>query len=151
MRVLLFFIGLTLFGQSKPNFSGTWQLNKAASNFGDPRAVGPDKLVCTIQQKGDHFKYKFEREKDGKKTVYDWDVTVGGPPYESNAAGIVTLEWKVDSLVVSTLYNPGTERQSDQVQTLTLSQDGKRLTDDVVANPPGKQPAVHIVRVFDRQ
>jgi hypothetical protein len=137
--------------QSKPNFSGTWRLNLDASDYSSPTANRPDKMTLTVQQKGDRFKYKLEREKDGKKGGFDVDVAVGGAPYESDAAGIVSMEWKGDALMVSTLYNPGQDRQSDQVETWTLSADGKRLTDDVVVHPPQGRPAGHVVRVFDKQ
>jgi hypothetical protein len=78
-------------------------------------------------------------------------VKAGGPPYESDAAGVVSLEWKGEALIVSTLYNPGQDRQSDQVETWTLSKDGKRLTDDSTIHPPQNGAAVHVVRVFHKQ
>jgi len=61
---------------------------------------------------------------------------------------IVTAEWKGASIVVSTLYN---ERRSDQVQTGTLSADGKKLIDEVVVHPPKNAPELRIKRVFDKQ
>jgi hypothetical protein len=151
MRLLLFCIASLAAAQSKPNFDGTWILNLGASDYNSAGPNRPDKIKMTIHQKGDHFLYRFDREKDGKKSGYDVDVTVGSSPYESDAAGIISMEWKGDVLVVSTLYNPGQDRQSDQVSTWTLSADGKRLTDDLTAHPPKQQPAIHIVRVFDKQ
>ena len=71
--------------------------------------------------------------------------------YESDAAGIVMAEWKGDGLIVSILYNPGSDRQSDQVETWTLSTDGKKLIDDVIVHPPRNAAEVHIKRVFDKQ
>jgi hypothetical protein len=108
-------------------------------------------MTLTIQQKGDHFKYRLEREKDGKKASFDVDVSAGGAPFESDAAGVITLQWKGDVLAVDTLYNPGQDRQSGQSETWTLSADGKRLTDDLTAHPPQNRGAVHVVRVFDKQ
>jgi hypothetical protein len=150
MRPFIFCIALFASAQTKPNFSGTWRLNLDASDYSAPGVSRPDKITLTVQQKEDRFKYKFEREKDGKKGAFDVDVTVGGNAYESDAAGIVSMEWKGAALIVSTLYNPGQDRQSDQVETWTLSQDGKRLTDEVESHPPQQRPAVHVVRVFDK-
>jgi len=137
--------------QQHPNFSGTWNLNVAASDFSDKRASVPDRLVLTVQQSGDALKYRCDREKDGKKHHYDVDLTIGGPPYESDAAGVVTAEWKGDKLEIPTLFNPGQDRQSDQTETWSLSPDGKKLTDDLVIRLPRKAGEVHIKRVFDKQ
>ena len=64
------------------------------------------------------------------------------------------MEWKGEALIVSTLFNPGQDRQSDQVETWTLAADGKRFTDDLVVHPPqnakNREP-VHIVRVLEKQ
>ena len=55
-----------------------------------------------------------------------------------------------ETLVVSTVYKPGTERQSSMTESWTLSADGKRLTDEFVAvRPDGKE--THVRRVFDKQ
>jgi hypothetical protein len=148
---LLFAIAGLVGAQSHPNFSGTWKLNVAESDFNDKRAVVPDRLVLTIQHKNDKLKFKNEWQKADKKNTFDVDLTIGGPPYESNAAGVVTAERKGDSLVVSTLYNPGTERQSDQVQTWNLSADGKKLIEEMIVHPPGNRPEVRIKRVFEKQ
>jgi hypothetical protein len=151
MQRLLLCFALVASAQSKPNFSGTWRLNLNASDYRAPSAARPDKMTLTIQQKGDHFKYRLDREQNGKKGGYDVDVSVGRAPYESDEAGVVSIEWKGEALIVNILYNPGQERQSDLVETWTLSADGQRLTDDLVVHPPKQQPAVHIVRVFDKQ
>ena len=73
-------------------------MSVADSDYSDKRAVVPDRLVLTVQQSGNALKYRFAREKDGKKTQYDVELTIGGPPYESDAAGVVTAEWKRDRL-----------------------------------------------------
>jgi hypothetical protein len=150
---LVFFLSMALIAaaQSHPDFTGAWKLNLEVSDYSSPRAARPDKMTWTIQQKGDHFKYKVEVERAGRKGNFDVDVKAGGSPFESDAAGVVSIEWKGNAAVVSTLYNPGQDRQSDQVETWMLSADGKRLTDDLIIHPPNKQPDVHIVRVFDKQ
>ena len=144
----------SLWAQTKPNFSGTWKLNVAESDFSDKRAAVPDRMVWTLEQKGDHVAYKVEVERQGKKNGFDLDADIGGAPFESDDAGIVSFQWKGLGLVVDTLYNPGTDRQSSMQEIWTLSFDGKKLSDEVVYHMPktAKNPAdVHFKRVFDRQ
>ena len=140
-----------LAAQSHPNFSGTWKLNVAESDYSDKRAVVPDRLVFTIQLKNDRLKWHNDWAKGDRKNNFDVDLTIGGSPYESDAAGIVTAEWKGDTLIVSILYNPGSDRQSDQVETWTLSTDGKKMVDELIVHPPSNAAEVHIKRVFDKQ
>ena len=137
--------------QQHPNFSGTWNINVAESDFSDKRTSPPDSLVFTIQQKGEAFKYRVAREKDGKKGHYDVEVSVNGPAYESDAAGIITMKWKGEKLEIATLYNPGQDRQSDATETWSLSADGKKLTSDVVQRLPRNAGEVHVTRVFDKK
>lgn len=151
MRFLLLCAALAAAAESKPDFSGNWLLNPDASDYTDPRAVRPEKMTLSIQQKNDRFKYRVENQARGRKYTYDVDASAGGAPFESDAAGVVSIEWSGATLVVSTLFNPGQERQSDQVDRWTLSPDGKRLTSDLVVHPPQNRPAVHIVRVFEKK
>lgn len=150
--VILFCAGATgLFAQQHPNFSGTWNLNLSESNYSDKSASKPDRLVISVQQKGESLRYRLEREQNGKKGSFDVSLTIGGDIFESDAAGVVTAEWKGDQLVIKTLYNPGQDRQSDQVETWSLSPDGKRLTDDMHIHPPNNGSEVHVRRVLDKQ
>jgi hypothetical protein len=151
MRIVLFFLAVSATAQQKPNFSGNWTLNLDASDYSDARTAKPDKITIALRQNGDHFKYKWERQANGRKGSFDADVTVGGTPFESDAAGIVSMEWNGEALIVKTLFNPGQERQSDQEERWTLSNEGKRLTDDLVIHPPQNGAPVHVVRVFDKQ
>src|SRR5215469_7511931 len=105
-------IGTALLAQQQPNFSGIWNLNAGESDYSDKRASKPDRLVITVQQKGDSLKYRLDRQKDGKKGSFEVEMTIGGPPYESDAAGVVTAQWRGDKLEVQTVYNPGQDRQS---------------------------------------
>jgi hypothetical protein len=137
--------------QQHTNFSGTWNFNVTESDYSDKRTSPPDRMSINIQQKGDTFKYHFELERGGKKAEFDVHVTVGGPAYESDAAGIITLAWKGDKLEISTLYNPGQDRQSDATEIWSLSSDGKKLTSDLVQRLPKNGGEVHVRRVFDKK
>jgi putative CocE/NonD family hydrolase len=67
----------------KPNFSGTWKLKLADSDYSDPNASKPDSLVRTVKQTGDSLSYKVEREKNGEKTQFQVDLKIGGAAFES--------------------------------------------------------------------
>jgi hypothetical protein len=132
-----------------PNFSGVWQLNKTESDYGAKGASLPDRLTRTVQQKGNSLKYKVEREKDGRKGSFEVEVEIGGQPFESNEAGVVSASWHGQTLSIETLFNPGSDRSSSQVENWTLSADGKKLVDEYVATRhDGGQ--THIRRVFDK-
>jgi len=132
-----------------PNFSGVWQLNKTESDYGAKGASLPDRLTRTVQQKGNSLKYKVEREKDGRKGGFEVEVEIGGQPFASDEAGVVSAEWHGQTLTIETLFNPGTDRSSSQVESWTLSADGKKLVDEYVATRhDGGQ--THIRRVFDK-
>ena len=146
---IAFFPLLAAIAAENPNFSGVWQLNKAESDYSAAGASLPDRLTRTIQQKGNSLKYKVEREKDGRKGSFEVEVNIGGQPFASDEAGVVSAEWHGKTLNITTLFNPGTERSSSQEENWTLSADGKKLTDEFAATRhDGKQ--THIRRVFDK-
>lgn len=154
MRLLLplsCIIAAVLSAQQHPDFSGIWHLNSAESDYSDSHAVKPDRLILTVQQKNNALRYRFERQKDGKKGSFDVDLRIGGAPFESDTAGVVTAEWKGAKLQVQTVYNPGQDRQSDQIETWSLSTNGERLTDDLLIHLPNNAGEVHVRRVLDKQ
>ncbi len=147
--VLFLLLAAVAWPQSKPDFSGVWNLNLADSDYSAPGASLPDRLMRTVQQKGDHLKYKVVREKDGRKGGFDVDVVIGGAPFASDEAGVVEAKWKGQALEINTLFNPGSDRESSQTETWTLAPDGKRLVDQYVAHRhDGGQ--TQIKRVFDK-
>jgi len=147
--VILFLLLATVaWPQSKPDFSGTWNLNLADSDYSGAGASLPDRLVRTIQQKGDHLKYKVVREKDGRKGEFEVYVVIGGAPYASDEAGVVEAKWKGQTLEINTLYNPGTDREASQTETWTLAPGGKRLIDQYVGHRHDGS-SIQIKRVFD--
>jgi hypothetical protein len=146
----LFLFALScLYGQARPNFSGTWTLNRAESDYSDPRAQMPDRITLTVHHKSNSLKYRFDREKDGKKAGYSVDVEIGGSPYESNEAGVVMVEWKGEALSIHTMFNPGTDRQAEQNEVWTLAADGKKLVNQFVFQRPGRKE-VRLKMAFDK-
>jgi hypothetical protein len=95
-RTVLLALAMTLCAasQTHPDFSGTWLLNPAESNYRANKPNIPDRLVRTIKQNGNRLSYKVESERKGKKSGFEVDLTIGGEGYESDAAGVVSAEWK---------------------------------------------------------
>ena len=151
MRMILAIAVLTAsaWAQSAPDFSGVWKLNPAASDFSDHGAV-PDRLVRTLRQKGNTLRYNEEWAKGERKNHFDIELEFGGPPDESDAAGIVKVERKDATLLVNILYNPGTDRQAEQIEIWSLTDEGNQLVDQTTYRTV-KGREFHLKRVFDKQ
>ena len=137
----------------KPDFSGRWQLNVADSEFPGARPSATTfSVVRTVEQRRNELRLKIERVNNGQKSGFNF-VTIpigGGQPHVSNEAGIITAEWKDDTLHFKYLYNPGTERQSEKTEDWMLSPDGKTLVDqEWVKRPDGQELRYKVV--FDKQ
>ena len=117
---------------SRPDFSGRWALNIAASEFPGTRPSAETlSVVRTIEHKRNELRLKIERVSNGQKSGFNFvSIPIGGTePHVSNEAGIITAKWNDDTLHFDYLYNPGTERQSQRTEDWVLSIDGKRLID----------------------
>jgi hypothetical protein len=140
--------------QPPPNFSGTWKLNASESNLTDRRVAAPDSLIWKIEQRGDHFSYTIERVGQSKKSGFTAQIDIGGGPFESDEAGIITARWQGPNLLVDTLYNPGNERRASMEEVWTLGENGTKLIDNVVYHVPKNaknQADVIFKRVFEKQ
>jgi hypothetical protein len=95
---------------------------------------------------------KIERVSNGQKSGFNFvTIPIGsGQPHVSNEAGIITAQWKDDTLHFDYLYNPGTERQSERTEDWTLSPDGKKLIDQEWGKRADGQEQRYKL-VFDRQ
>jgi len=68
----------------------------------------------------------------------------------ASRAGIITAQWKGETLHFNYLDNPGTERQSERTEDWTLSHDVKKLIDQEWVKRANGQDLRYKV-VFDRQ
>jgi hypothetical protein len=141
---------LVAFAQSHPNFSGTWTLNLAESDFTDKHASAPDSLTFTVHHKGDNFEYDSVREKGGKKAKGHVDLVIS-LPNQPGGDGSAAADWKGDKLEFKLIYNAGQDAQYDAVDTWSLSPDGKKLTSDLVTHLPKNGGDAHVRRVFDKK
>jgi hypothetical protein len=152
--LLMAFVYALAFGQAQPNFSGTWKLSIPESDYSDRRVARPDSLVWKIEHRAEHLKYTVDREQQGKKNGFVADLEIGGEAFESDEAGIITAQWRGNSLIVDTLYNPNSERRASMEEVWSLSDNGKKLVDSVVYHVPKSaknQTDVIFRRIFEKQ
>ena len=139
--------------QSKPDFSGTWKLNIDETEFpgAKPSAEGFS-AVRTVEQKARELRLKVERVINRQKSGFNFvTIPIGtGEPHQSNEAGIITAEWRGDTLHFAYLYNPGTERQSERTEDWTLAADGRKLIDQEWGKRADGQE-VRVKIVWDKQ
>jgi hypothetical protein len=149
---LLLILNLGSWAQSKPDFSGVWKLNIDDTEFtGAKPSPATFSAIRTVEQKNNELRLKVVRMNDGKKGGFNFvRIPFGGDPHVSNEAGIITAEWKEQTLHFHYLYNPGTDRESERTEDWTLSTDGKKLIDqEWFKRPDGKELRYKVV--FDKQ
>lgn len=142
--------------QSKPDFSGTWNLNVTKSDFGP--VPGPSSETLVITQAGPQVKESAKFEDDQGKQGYDLTFTTDGTEvvYPADSAphiGIVTLQklkanWQGTALVVTEVLKYQEDADVTGTISRSLSADGKVLTMDFdLMTPMG---AMARKFVFDR-
>jgi hypothetical protein len=123
-RVLLFATLLTLPLAAAPNFSGSWILNAAKSQYGQFPA--PEIMTRRIQHKDPELAMStYQKGAQGEVTT-DLKYTTDGKPVV-NGANQGSAHWQGDKLVIEASRDyQGTKLI--QREEWTLSSDGKTLT-----------------------
>ncbi len=118
----------SVFAQKRPDFSGTWKLNLANSNFGI--LGGPTSRTDVIIHKGPSLSSSTTEDNVQGKQQYRINYTTDGKesvnklgPYEVKS----TLKWVGSKLVISSRFIYSNVNITSEV-TWTLSPDGKTLT-----------------------
>jgi hypothetical protein len=146
-------IAFTAWIQSKPDFSGKWKLNIDETEFpGAKPSPATFSAVRTVVQKNSELQLKIDRVINGKKSGFGFvTIPIGsGQPHVSDEAGIITAEWKGETLHFTYLYNPGTDRQSERTEDWALSPDGRKMIDHEWDKRADGHESRYTV-VFDRQ
>ncbi len=112
-----------------PDFSGTWKINNAKSDFG-PMPTGPEKFERKVEHKDPSLKVVTTQAVNGKEVTSEASYVINGReqdvPMGSLTAKVVP-QWKGDTLeVVARLEGPGGKMVSTEVWS--LSEGGKVLT-----------------------
>lgn len=132
--------------QSKPDFSGTWNLDSAKSDFG--QVPGPSSETLVIAQKGTDLNETANFTDDQGSHNYKLDLTLDGPevaftPDKAIQIGMVTLQkvkaaWQGASVVINETLKYEEDADVTGTNTYSLSADGNTLTMDMnFATPMG--------------
>jgi hypothetical protein len=133
-------------GASKPDFSGTWDLNLAKSKLETPP---PTSSTFYITHKEPFFGLKRTHVYSGKANKWGIELITDGPEVVQKEDDFhARLLWKQDALVLESYWIYKGTKTNNTVR-YTLSSDGKVFTaDENVAGPKAKH---HNVWVFDRR
>lgn len=131
LLLIVFLIALPVvsaFAQQKPDFSGTWKLNVAKTDFG--ALPGPDSRTDVITHKDPSLTDDVTAEGSQGKQQYTVKYTTDGKDVTNQIGPLEiksTLKWEGNNLVVSSkfAYN---EADVNAQATWALSADGKTIT-----------------------
>ena len=134
----------------KPNYSGTWKLNLAKSDYGPVPA--PESQVSTIEHKEPSIKITVE-QKGGARgdSKFILDLTTDNKEVAATPESMGSksaARWEGDVLVIKT----NTQYQGSPItieSKYTLSKDGKTLT--IAAHIVGSFGEVDTTAVYDKQ
>jgi hypothetical protein len=131
----------------KPNFTGTWKMNAAASEF--PPGAAPESISRTISHAEPRLLIDEEQlgAAGAQKTTRKYTTDGAKMTFESQGAQVdSTAAWDGDTLViVSKVPAIGVEF----TDRMTLSADGNTLTSAVRISSP--QGAIDVKVAFDRK
>jgi hypothetical protein len=150
--VLALFAATSVFGQSKPDFSGTWKLSKTKSDLGMMADRIPEDFTVKIDHKEPEIKISQPGMRGGaqeSKVTTDGkesSTTTQGPMGEMTSKAVAKWDGSALALNVSREMGGQTMSQSDR---WTLSPDGKTLTIARKMNSPMGE--MEITQVLEKQ
>jgi hypothetical protein len=157
-RVLIAALAIVTFGagavaadkqkaSDKPNYSGEWKMNPAASNFG--QFPPPNSFIRKIELADPALNIVEDQSAGGADSTTTRKMTTDGKPaaLELNGfAAVCSAVWDGKDIVATTNMESAGVKFTDR---MTLSSDGKTLTSKVKINTAQGDGDVTIV--FDRQ
>lgn len=146
-------LAIAAFGADKPNFSGTWVLDKARSDFG--QMTPPEKMERLIDHKDPVIKIKTTQSTPKGDRSADTEYTLDGKEQkQENPRGVVlyTPKWEGSVVVIDSKRNAMVAGQQVEItgfERWSLSADGKTMTvESKMALPNGE---IKMTAVFARQ
>ena len=145
ITVSIFVLSVLALAAAKPDFTGTWKMDRARS-YGLP----PDMTqVLTIAQKGDQIELETKLiQPNNERTIKDsitldgkeYDFTPSVPPNQPPAKGKRTALWLpgdrgIQVTDVTTAETPKGPVKTQTVRKWTLSNSGELIVDMYVDNP----------------
>jgi hypothetical protein len=108
--------------ETKPNFSGTWELNTSKSDLGGTPIT---KLVVRVEHKDPALKYTATGTAAGEDFHEVETLSTDGKPTTDSRGAQVTAHWEGATLVIESTGSQGRALDSTR---LALSSDGKKMT-----------------------
>ena len=145
ITVTIFVLSVLALAAAKPDFTGTWKMDRARS-YGLP----PDMTqVLTIAQKGDQIELETKLiQPNNERTIKDsitldgkeYDFTPAVPPNQPPAKGKRTALWLpadrgIQVTDVTTAETPKGPVKTQTVRKWTISNSGELIVDMYVDNP----------------
>jgi len=145
ITVSIFVLSVLALAAAKPDFTGTWKMDRARS-YGLP----PDMTqVLTIAQKGDQIELETKLiQPNNERTIKDsitldgkeYDFTPSVPPNQPPAKGKRTALWLpgdrgIQVTDVTTAETPKGPVKTQTVRKWTISNSGELIVDMYVDNP----------------
>ena len=131
--------------QTKPDFSGTWKMNREKSKF---ERGGPDAILIKIDHKEPAFAENWTvSTPDGERSLQA-KYTTDGKETEQEVMGRMSktsAKWEGDALVIEFKSEEGFFKRK-----ITLSADGKTITKIVTQSPRDGEQTEDTV-VFEKQ
>ena len=130
----LMFAAAAAFAAAKPDFSGTWKLDPARSEFGQMRA--PEKMERVIEHKDPEVKIKTTQSTpNGDRTTDTTYIIDGKEQKQDSPRGVIlfTPKWDGEAVVIDskrTVTVGGQQVEITGYEKWTLSDDGKALLND---------------------
>jgi hypothetical protein len=144
--VFTIFLGLSALafsGDSKPNFSGTWEMNVAKSEMGGAPIT---KLSVQIEHKDPVFKYTANGTAGGEDFTETETFSTDGKVTTDSRGALVKCHWEGTTLVIETTDTRG---QALDESRLALSADGKTTTREYERKTAGDTQKRH--EIFEKQ
>ena len=143
-------IGCAALAADKPNFTGSWKLNNAKSDFG-PMPQGPDKFERKVDHNDPAMKVNTVQSMGGNERTTDVAFTIDGKEHEvtmGQSTGKITANWK-DAVLEVVTKREVQGNAFTSTDKWTLSADGKLLTvDSAISTSQGE---FNIKFVLDKQ
>jgi hypothetical protein len=118
--------GAWLSAAAPPNFSGTWQADMKASDFGPMGA--PDRAVLTVTHKEPEVTIHSEMSMGGNPIMWEATCKTDGKECKGTKGDVtIALQWQGESLVLNRAISVAGMNLKVK-ETWTLSADGKTLT-----------------------
>jgi hypothetical protein len=131
--------------QTKPDFSGSWKMNREKSKFA---RGGPEGILIKIDHKEPAFVEDWKMTTQDGERSFQAKYTTDGKESEQEVMGRTaktSAKWEGDALVIEFKTGEGFFKRK-----ITMSADGKTITKAVTHSPDGGDPMEDTV-VFEKQ